>query len=311
MEFRQIQYFIAIAELEHFGRASQKLSIAQPALSRQIKLLEAELEVELFERLPRGIRLTPAGRVLLGHMQGMSRQISKAIAETRATAAGLLGTLHLGVIEASAWQGLVPDGIARFRSQFPQVNLALSAMASGDQLTAIRQGRLDGGILYNAPDDPAFDVLRLERHPVMLAVHANSPLAQQERFSIHDLTDQPFIGFCRQVSPLYYDDTQAALRHAGVMPHFIAEMWTEADMLALVSAGAGIALVNSCQSWRPPHAVRFRPLVDFEVALELCFVNRRDDTSPVITHVREMLTELAAARALAATDAPAAGGALG
>lgn len=296
MELRQIQYFIAIAELEHFGRASQKLRIAQPALSRQIKLLEAELEVELFERLPRGIRLTPAGKVLLGHMKGLSRQISKAVTETRATAAGLLGTLHLGVIEASAWQGLVPDGIARFRSTFPQVDLALSAMDSAEQMAAIRQGRLDGGILYNAPEDPAFDVLRLERHPVMLAVHASSPLALRDSLSIHEVADQPFIGFCRQVSPLYYDDTQAAFRQAGVTPRFIAETWTEADMLALVSAGAGIALVNSCQSWRPPHAVRFRPLTDFDVALELCFVSQRDNHLPVIAHMQDLLAELARSR---------------
>lgn len=292
MELRQIQYFIAIAELEHFGRASMKLRIAQPALSRQIRLLEAELGVELFERLPRGVRLTEPGRVMLNHCRGLSQQISQAVQATRAAAAGRLGTLRLGVIEVSAWEGIVPEGIRLFRDAFPEVELVLSAIDSGAQLNAIRQGRLDAGFLYNAPDEPTLQMLRLERHPVMLAVNADSPLAERDNFTTRELADQSFIGFCRQVSPRYYDDTQAAFRQAAVTPHFIAEMWTEADMLALVSAGAGIAMVNSCQRWRPPHKVRFKTLVDFDVCLELCFVHLAENRQPVIAHLASLLRDL-------------------
>ena len=124
MEFRQILYFIAIAEAEHFGRASKRLRIAQPALSRQVKLMEAEIGTALFERLPRGVRLTEAGRVFLTHARQLRADMQNSIDAARAAAAGNAGHLRLGFIEVAGWHGLVPTGIRRFRDQFPGVRLS-------------------------------------------------------------------------------------------------------------------------------------------------------------------------------------------
>ncbi|HMS94281.1 MAG TPA: LysR family transcriptional regulator [Tabrizicola sp.] len=295
MELRQIQYFVAIAELEHFVRASQRLRIAQPALSRQMKLLEAELGVELFERLPRGIRLTDAGRVLLSHLREVNAQIAAAVTATKAAAVGRLGVLRLGVIEVAAWQGIVPESIRRFRAGFPEVELLLSSFDSAAQLTAIRRGGLDAGFLYNAPADPSLAVRPLRFDPVVLAVPEASPLAGRKGLSIGDLAQEPFIGFRRHLSPRYFDDTQAAFRKAGIEPRIIAEMGTEADMLALVGSGMGIAFVNASQAWRPPHSVRFVEVADFEVGLQLCFVHLKDNTSAVVAHMAEIAEGLAKA----------------
>lgn len=293
MELRQIQYFVAIAELEHFVRASQRLRIAQPALSRQMKLLEEELGVELFERLPRGVKLTDAGRVLLAHLRDVNQQIALAISATKAAAAGRLGMLRLGVIEVSAWKGLVPESIRTFRDKFPEVELLMSSFDSAAQLTAIRQGRLDAGFLYNAPDDASLVVRPLRFDPVVLAVPVESHLAGRKNLSVHDLAKEKFIGFRRYLSPRYFDDTQAAFHKAGIEPHTIAEMLTEADMLALVSSGAGIALVNSAQASRPPESVRFVELSDFKVGLELCFVHLQENHSPTVAHMARIAIELA------------------
>lgn len=296
MELRQIQYFVAIAELEHFVRAAQKLRISQPALSRQMRLLEAELGVELFERLPRGVRLTDAGRVLLNHLQEVNQQISLAVSATKAAAMGRLGLLRLGVIEVSAWQGIVPESIRRFREEFPEVELLLSSSDSARQLNSIRQGRLDAGFLYNAPEDSTLEVLRLGVHPVVLAVPSQSPLAARENLRLTDIAGESFIGFRRQVSPRYFDDIQSAFRQARIQPRFIAEMWTEADMLALVSAGAGIAFVNSSQCFRPPQSIRFCKVSDFSVGLELCFVRLKENRSPAVKHLADILRKAEAAK---------------
>lgn len=282
MELRQLHYFHTIAEEEHFGRASGRLRIAQPALSRQIKLLEAELGVDLFERLPRGVRLTAAGRVFQAECGQVLNHLTRAVSAARAAAEGQVGTLRLGFIEVAAWHGLVPEAIRRFRADYPAVDLGLSAMASGDQVAAVIEGRLDAGILYNVPPDPALTVLPLARHPVMVAVPATSPLAQHTEVTLNDLRNDGFVGFRRAASPRFHDDLTAAFANAGFVPRWISEMAAEADMLALVNAGVGLAFVNSCQRWRPPLAVRFLTVTDMAVHLDLSLVWRHDNAAPTL-----------------------------
>jgi DNA-binding transcriptional LysR family regulator len=302
MELRQILYFVAIAEVEHFGRAALRLRIAQPALSRQMKLLEAEMGVELFERLPRGVRLTVAGRTFLAETRGLQAQLARAVEAARAAAAGQQGVLRLGFIEAAAWHGLVPDALRLFRLRFPGIELSLASMATEGQLAAIRQGTLDGALVYNPLPADDLIALPLARHPVVLAVPAKSPLAARGRVSLSDLADHPLIGFQRRASPRFFDDVHARFRAAGIMPRTIAELTVETDILALVSAGAGIALVNSSQKWRPPHAVRFAEVQDLGVSLELSLVHAKDGRTPALREFSGILNELAAAGGGACRD---------
>lgn len=289
MEPRQIHYFQAIAEEEHFGRASERLRIAQPALSRQVKLLEAELGVDLFERLPRGVRLTAAGRVFLERCREISALTARAVGEARAAASGSIGTLKIGFIEVAAWQGIIPDTLRRFRAAYPDVELKLAAMPSTEQVEAVREGRIDAGFAYNASPGPDLDVLVLERHPVLLALPGDHPLARVERIRLADLAAQPFIGFRRQASERYHDDLTRAFADAGVEPDVIQEMDSEPDMLALVNAGVGLAFANACQRWRTPPGLAFRPVVDIAVELELSLIHRRDNSAPALAHLVHLL----------------------
>jgi DNA-binding transcriptional LysR family regulator len=298
MELRQILYFVAIAEAEHFGRASQRLRIAQPALSRQIKMLEAELQVSLFERLPRGVRLTAAGRTFLSRMRGLEQQIAQAAESARAAAQGRHGTLRLGFIEAVAWQGLIPDALRLFRNQHPGVELGLVAMPTAEQLAALRRGDTDAALVYNPQPSSDLTATPLERHPVILAVPAGSALAERGTATLADLRDQPLVGFQRRASPRFYDDVHARFREVGLMPRYVAELSAETEILALVSAGAGMALANSCQMHRPPTGVRFMLLRDLHVSLELCIVHRTDAVTPALERFMDILRA-------AATDSPA------
>lgn len=294
MELRQLHYFRAIAEEEHFGRASTRLHIAQPALSRQVRLLEEELGVSLFERLPRGVRLTAAGRVLLRRCQRLSAEIDDIVAETRAAAAGSVGLLRLGFIEVSAWQGIVPETIRAFRTEFPKVELALSAMPTLAQLVALKDKRIDLGYLYNPPDDPDLASLPLLRHEVVLAVPSHAPYALARELPLEALRGENFIGFRRQVSIRYFDDLAAAFKARGFEPKIVAEMESEPDMLALVNAGAGLAFVNSCQRWRQPAGIRFVRVPELDVGLELALVSRRDNATPALAHFIALASRLVA-----------------
>lgn len=293
MELRQIYYFVAIAEAEHFGRAALRLHIAQPALSRQMKLLEAEMGVELFERLPRGVRLTAAGRVFLNETRGLHAQIARATEAAKAAAAGQHGALRLGFIEAAAWQGLVPDALRHFRNRFQGVELSLAAMPTAEQLAALRQGQLDAALVYNPLPADDLTIVPLVRHPVVLAVPTESPLARREAVSLIDLADHPLIGFQRRASPRFFDDVHSRFRSVGFTPRYIAELTSETDILALVSAGAGIALANSAQMWRPPHGVRFVDVQDLGVSLELSLVHASGSIAPTLQQFATILRALA------------------
>ena len=295
MELRQILYFVAIAEAEHFGRAAQRLRIAQPALSRQMKLLEQQLGVALFDRLPRGVRLTAAGRTFLQRTRGLERQLADAAEAARAAAQGRQGSLRLTFIEAVAWHGLIPDALRLFRDAHPGVDLGLVAMPTGDQLAALRRGDSDAALVYNATSSDDLTALPLARHPIVLAVPADAPLARQGRATVADLQGQPLIGFQRRASPRFFDDVHARFRDLGFQPRYVAELMAETEMLALVSAGAGLALANSSQMHRPPTGVRFLPLQDLGVSLELCLVHRADAVSPVLARFIDILRGLAAA----------------
>ena len=291
MDLRQIQYFIAIAEAEHFGRAAQRLRIAQPALSRQVKLLEGELGVDLFERLPRGVRLTAAGRVFLSECKGLQAQLARAVAAAQAAAAGQHGALRLGFIEAVAWHGLVPDAIRAFRAAFPGVDLTLAAMPTAEQLAALRQGQLDAALIYNPLPAEDLTALPLVRHAALLAVPAEWPM---DRVALADLAGMPLVGFQRRGSPRFFDDLHARYRAAGFTPRYVAELMAETEILALVSAGVGAAIANASQMWRPPHGVRFLPVEGLNVTLQLALVHRAGDPAPVLDRFKGILSGLAA-----------------
>lgn len=292
MELRQIQYFVAIAEAEHFGRASQRVRIAQPALSRQMKLLEAELGVALFERLPRGVRLTEAGRSFLSKTRGLERQLLVAAEEARAAAKGQHGRLRLSFIEAVAWHGLVPDALRQFRGQWPQVELGLTAMPTAEQLAALRREETDAALVYNRDSTEDLTAIELAHHPVVLSVPADSSLADRTEVSVTELDGAQMIGFPRAASPRFYDEVHARLHELNVVPRFVTEFSAETDILAMVSAGAGMALSNASQMNRQPRGVRFIPLADLHVYLRLCLLHRKAAVSLPLSRFIAILQSL-------------------
>src|SRR6476619_1898044 len=145
MELRHLRYFIAVGEEQHFGRAANRLHVVQPALSRQIRDLERELGFLLFERLPRGVRLTAAGKLLLNDARRILQDVDEAKRRAEQIALGKAGTLRIGIAMALSWHGMVVESFREFRRRQPDAELVLHHLISIHQIEAVLSSRLDAG----------------------------------------------------------------------------------------------------------------------------------------------------------------------
>jgi DNA-binding transcriptional LysR family regulator len=284
MELRHLKYFVAVGEEQHYGRASRRLRVAQPALSRQIQDLEEEVGFKLFDRLPRGVKLSAAGKLFLEDARRILQAVTEATARAAHVARGQSGTLRVGFPEHASWHGVVPDSFRRFREQQPDAELQLQPAASLELLDAIRSGRLDAGFLNFMPNvDPELDQLAVAVHRVELAVPKRHPLTKLKKLRVRELTDAAFVWFPRRASPAFYDRLMHECYRGGLKaPRIVQEGLNEATILSLVSTGLGVGWVLGSARWRCPETVAILPVVDLNVPLRLALAWRRDNTSPLL-----------------------------
>jgi DNA-binding transcriptional LysR family regulator len=300
MELRHLRYFVAVGEEEHYGRAARRLRVAQPALSRQIQALEDEVGFKLFERLPRGVKLSVAGKYLLEDARRILQEVNGAVVRAARVASGLSGTLRVGFTENALWRGVVPESFQRFRESQPDVEFQLNPLGSSQQLEAIRSGRLDAGFVYGMPkSDPELDGLLVAMDRFELAAPAGHRLAKRKQLRLHDLTDVPFVWFPRWGNPALYDRLMNACSRGGLKsPHIVQEGFHESTILGLVATGLGVAWVLGTADWRRPDGVVTMPVIDLNVPAPLELTWRKDNISPLLTRFVAELRRLPQVRAL-------------
>nr|WP_198984913.1 LysR family transcriptional regulator [Herbaspirillum sp. ASV7] len=286
MELRHLRYFMAVAEYESVRLASEHLHITQPAVSRQIQDLEDELGFLLFERSPRGLKLTLAGQSYLRDVRQAMAALESAARTAKRLAAGLQGQLRLDFVENAGWDGLVPKTFSRFQNDVPEVKIELTALNSPEQLQKIADGTLDGGFIYqygSLPDE--FTTVPLFDYDVVLAIPRAWTIAQQEgeTIALRNMAGRPFVMFPRAVYPSYYDCLIGACQQSGLILNVVQEETTEAAILSLVCSGIGAAIVNSANLGRPPAQVRFFKLTDLSVPMPLAFAYRADSANPILS----------------------------
>jgi DNA-binding transcriptional LysR family regulator len=284
MELRHLRYFVAVGEEQHYGRAASRLRVAQPALSRQIQDLEAELGFKLFERLPRGVKLSAAGKQFLQDARRILQEVTEAAGRAGRVARGLSGTLRVGFAENASWRGVVPDSFRRFRGQQSDAELQLQPAASLKQLEAIRSGRLDAGFVNFMPkSDAELDQLLVATQHIELAAPKGHALTKLKKLRLRDLTDVPFVWFPRWANPAFYDRLLHKCYRGGLKsPRIVQEGLNEATILSLVSSGLGVGWVVGSARWRCPESVVILPVVDLNMPLRLALVWRKDNTSPLL-----------------------------
>src|SRR5215472_7900170 len=284
MELRHLRYFVVIGEEENYRRAAQRLNVAQTALSTQIQDLEAELRFKLFDRLPRGVKLSAAGRLFLEDARRILQQVSEAAARAARVARGQSGTLRVGFTENASWHGVVPDSIRKFREWQPDAELQLNPSTSLEQFDGIRSGRLDVGFVFNMPkSDEELDQLAVAMQHVELAAPKGHPLSKVKKLRLRDLVDVPFVWFPRREGPAFYDRLMHECYRSGLKsPHIVQEAANEATILSLVSRGMGAGWVNESARWRCPKQVVILSITDLSFLLLMALAWRKDNTSPLL-----------------------------
>jgi len=298
MDLRRLRYFAAVAEELHFTRAAERLHIAQPPLSAQIRALEEELGTALFVRDRRGVALTQAGRALQAHAQALLERAEEAANAARRAGAGMTGRLALAYTASAMFTERLPAAIRRFRSAHPDIELSLHEMPSVDQLEALHARSLDVGILRR-PDmrtPPGVAVEPWYSTPLIAAVPEEHPLARRRTLAIADLRAEPFVTYPRDAGiGLYWPILQLCAR-AGFRPRVAREAREPSVMIGLVSAGIGIAIVPADTRCIRLPGVVYQPLRDDGAESTLYLSHRPGDPDAHASLLVAVLAETAKAR---------------
>jgi DNA-binding transcriptional LysR family regulator len=284
MELRHLRYFVAVGEDQHFGKAAERLGIAQPALSRQIQDLEKELGFMVFERLPRGVRLSAAGKLFLSDARRILQDVHEAKLRAHRVATGGAGTLGVGFVEMLSWHGVVPDSFRLFRRRQPDAELDLQPLRSIEQTEAVRSDRLDAGFIFSlAEPDGDLAHLLVARHKVVLAAPQGHAVTRLKRPRLRDLRDAPFIWFHRWANPLFYERIAQACSRGGLSaPRIVQHAVDHATALSLVSCRLGVAFVSETTQWQCPRGVKLLPVADLDIPVPIYLIWRKDNQSALL-----------------------------
>lgn len=295
MELRHLRYFLAVAHSENVRAASEQLHVTQPAISRQLHDLEEELGVKLFDRLPRGLRLSASGHAFMKDVTSLMESLESACERVRRVSRGEIGALKVGFVEVAGWEGVIPRAIRQYRETVPDVHLEPMPLGTPEQLGKILDGTLDGGFVYlfgNQPDD--IEAIHLQNHGVALAQPRGSEVLTKARVKLNELRDQKFVFFQRGVYPAYFDNLLLACSAGGLVPHVVQHVQNEAAVLSLVTSGIGLAIVNDRNRFRAPAQIEFKKISDLKISLPLTFAFRKDLKNPALRPLIDILKSIRA-----------------
>jgi DNA-binding transcriptional LysR family regulator len=289
IELRHFRSFVAVAEELHFSRAAARVHIVQPALSRQIRALEEEMGLRLFERDRRRVRLTPAGAVFLDQVRVLLEHVARAVEMARRADRGEVGSLGIAYVPAMASTGL-PEIVRGFRKRFPGVDVRLQEMSPAMQVEALLGERVDVGFVRGPIHEPALATETVLEEPLVAALPSGHRLGRHKRLGLAMLAGEAFVLQARSRGPGSHDQILAVCRSAGFSPRVVQE-GSQAEVASLVAAGAGVAIVPASLRAIRRAGVLYRPLHERPMT-QLDMVWRKDAALPVLdaflTEVRRM-----------------------
>jgi DNA-binding transcriptional LysR family regulator len=243
MELRQIRSFLSIAETLHFGRTAALIHISQPALSLQIRSLEEEIGVALFERNRRKTTLTEAGVAFRKEAAAALSQLDLAIRNSRLAANGKLGFLRVGFIFTAGFE-IVPGVVRQFRELNPEVELSLRSIPTATQLRLLEKGSLDIGFLrLPIGEHPTIEVQIVHREPFVVIVPRSHRLAKKKKARLRELSNEKFVMYERSYAPGFHDLILGMLHDAGIVPSISQTAAEVATVISLVDAQMGVTIL--------------------------------------------------------------------
>jgi len=293
MELRHLRYFIAVAEAKHFTRAAERLGIGQPPLSQQIKALERELGAALFERLPRGVALTAVGESFFEDARQIVDAAEAAVERAQRVARGDAGRLRIGMINSAPFHPFVPQAIRAFGQRYGDVRLSLEEHSTPELVEAVLREQID--IAFVRPPLGQHDALQateLFDEPNLVALPHGHPLAAFESLSLWALAGESFVLFPRSVGAGLYDEIIASCRRCGFSPRIGQETSQVTSIVNLVAAGLGVSLVPESMQQIHSEGVTYRPIAGDAPRARMVLIHRRDDVSPTVARMTQLLREM-------------------
>ena len=292
MEFHQLRYFVSAAEQLSISRAAESMHISQPALSRQIALLEDELGVPLFDSVRQRIHLTEAGRFFLLKARQIICDAETSLQQVRERFGNARRTLRLGFLTPFL-DDLIAPAVREFRQRHSQTQISLFELSPRAQLDRLRNHELDAAILGNINDDEReqFHIRRLSRHRMAAVIPEDHPLASRKSIKLEALVLDPWISLSDSFYPGRRDFLRQICLRAGFEPRIQQEVDSLTMMLGSVSAGDGVAIMpEHCR--KLPHAgCVFMPLAAPTPTTELLFVSLKESPSPELATLTILIAE--------------------
>lgn len=287
MELRHLKSFLAVAEGLSFTHAAAQLHLSQPALTAHIQQLESDLGVQLFVRNRRSVELTPAGASLHKDAAAILQQLQNATLRAQRVARGEAGQLRIGFV-ASAATSLVPAIVLAFRRRYPEVVLDLLNVRSTEQIAQLKAGELDAGFLRLPVVDAGLEIAPIHKEPFVLVVPAGHRLAVIPEFHPRDAQDEDFITYARRWAPGFFDLWTGVFERAGFAPRITQETGEMSTLLALVAAGAGIAVVPRGLAVQCGKQIVTRPLPARSPFSEIGLATRAKEGNPLVQRLRTL-----------------------
>ncbi|MCC9742776.1 LysR family transcriptional regulator [Streptomyces sp. MNU89] len=291
MELRHLISFVAVAEELHFGRAAKRLRMAQPPLSQQIRQLEKELGVQLFERSTRSVRLTSAGQSFLKPVRTVLDDLDIAVRVAKAAGEGEYGRVTVGFAGASS-HATLPLLTRAVRAAHPGIELVMKGQTYATvALDRVADGSLDLGFVRLPVNRPGIASRFIGEEELLCALPSDHPLAERERIAVADLAAEPFVTFPANAGSTLRDATLRVCEEAGFRPRTVQEAPDSYTILALVAAGVGVTLtLSSCLHIQQTGLVH-RPLDGPPVRLRSALAWRRDNPSAALRSVLAVAEE--------------------
>ena len=281
MELRHLRYFTTVAAEGSFSRASEKLNIAQPPLSRQVQQLEEELGVRLLDR-GRPITLTEPGRYLFEQGRQVLQRIDEMKAMTKRIGKGMVLQFNIGFVASTLYDAL-PELIRRFGITVPGVEVQLVELTTMEQVTALKDGRIDVGFGRLRFDDEMIIRKIIREETLCLAVPTQHPLAQTPgRIRLRQAASEPLILYPKSPRPSYADQVLSFYRDAGLEPNIGMEAKEVQTALGLVASGGGVCLVPASVRRLGRDDIRFIDLDEPKMTTPIIMSHRKNDTSRLL-----------------------------
>jgi DNA-binding transcriptional LysR family regulator len=290
MELRHLRYFVAVAEELHFSHAAERLNIATPTLSNQIRALETILGARLLSRKTKsGVTLTQTGKRFLEEARATLQQAEKAEMVGRRAARGDIGSIAIGYILSASSLGLLPDMMAAFQKDNPDVTFQIIRMETFPTLKAIIEGSLDIGFIRTPQTyPPEVTGFVVDRHPYCVAIPERHPLAKRKRIALADLAGAPFVAGALELEVGFWSN-MGAIAKPGQPLRVVARAQDIFSMLTFVAAGIGLCIVSVPMQACGIPGIVYRPITDALQDAELTVVYRKSEAAPAVKSFLRLL----------------------